>query len=221
MSWNDDIKKIMEIIPQIELLQSNANKPVKAEYDDSQIKAEIKGLFKTVDELHGDILSIKRHESSARTNQELAENFEQELLLVKAKLEKLKQVKPYDDSGLTERLSKLEQIKPQKYDDSKIKKEIEEVKSSIPKAYDDKQIKSAISQLLKHFESQNVTITALSKECDKISKLEDLIKSKDDNIKSLKLDLKRAESSARTCEELMVSMEKKVNDLSKRLKDGN
>ena len=65
MGWNDDIKKIMEIIPQIELLQR----------DISNLKERI--------------LLVQRHESSERTYQELNVNLEQRVIELEEKLTEL------------------------------------------------------------------------------------------------------------------------------------
>ena len=154
MSWNDDIKKIMEIVPQIELLQKNANKTVKAEYDDSKLRSQIDNLDDLVRDLASDLLSIKRAESSARTYQELNGNMESRICRIEAQIKKIKDL-PAD---------------------------------SDPVSFDPEKIQALIDKL----QEQDAMVY-----------------------------LKRAESSARTCEELMVSMEKRVNDLSKRLKNGN
>ena len=65
MSWNDDIKKVMEIIPQIELLQR----------DISNLKERI--------------LLVQRRESSERTYQELNINLEQRVVELEKKLTEL------------------------------------------------------------------------------------------------------------------------------------
>ena len=154
MGWNDDIKKIMEIIPQIELIQSNANKPEKDEYDDSQLRSEIESLSNAVSELSEKILLLQRLESSERTYQELNGNMESRICRVEAQIKKIKYL-PAD---------------------------------SDPASFDYEKVQALIDKL----QEQDAMVY-----------------------------LRRAESSARTCEELMISMDKKVNDLSKRLTDGN
>lgn len=159
MAWNDDIKRIMAIVPQIEELQRDLDNPEKPLYNELEIKSEIKKLKSSVSKLSDELLSIKRSESSARTHQELAENFEAELLLVKSRLNELNQ--------------------------------------------------------------QNVTITSKFKEYVKIDELLNAVKERDETIETLKLNLKRAESSARNCEELMINMERRLDELSARLNNGN